>query len=808
MVVAPWLVLLGSIGLVQNGYAMDVDEFRANQTLFWGTWKPNLYFGMKSRTANAVSLGLVWWGAGDVNGFSRIRHACRQEDQLATYRWTHHDGRNIASQVLVDLHHNVILSTEVLKVPGGEFGGSWGVRVRGKPVDSNYPSRISLVPYTSIEGLGSLELGIPEHDEGLSSVILEGESPSVGEFTIRIEQGPNNATPNRGNHAAEYGSKLDKFQYMGIKAQEAILWKAPDHMHADIVPGANVLIEKYGKEDLPDAGILFSLSNEVRSQPNFFAFQKILEGAWEVNIFFDDKTSPSKLDGTSLSAGIEAATAAFDKRFEAQFSLSEKGFNKEKVAFARELISSTMGGIGHFYGTSVEDRQFREDWDQEDDDGSRNRIPHPKFVGPNELFTGTPSRSFFPRGFYWDEGFHLLIIGALDNDISLEILRSWIDLVDDDGWVGREQILGDEARSRVPKEFVTQYPIYGNPPTLAMAVTAYISRLRRQGITTGSAAGTDGEMGIDTAQTILTSSSKEHSVADRHVHSASLAQAFLKSIYPKLKRHYEWFRRTQRGQIKEWNRRARSRTEAYRWRGRSMDHVLTSGLDDYPRASPPHVGELHLDLISWMGFFTKTMHEIATFVGEEDDAAELEENLEGILANIDDLHWSEEKKMYCDVSVNEDDESIHVCHQGYISLFPLLLGLLPPSAPQVEHILDLMHDPEKLWSPYGLRSLSKDHPLFGAGENYWKGPVWLPMNYMALLSLYKVYAKEPGVYQQKAATIYSELRNNLIENTFKEYGRTGYAWEQYDALTGEGRRSHPFTGWTALVSLIMAEMYD
>lgn len=85
------------------------------------------------------------------------------------------------------------------------------------------------------------------------------------------------------------------------------------------------------------------------------------------------------------------------------------------------------------------------------------------------MFSATPSRSFFPRGFYWfvhrfpssavlrltrsstnrDEGFHLLVIGNWDNDLSLEILKSWIDLIDDDGWVGREQILGEEARSRV-----------------------------------------------------------------------------------------------------------------------------------------------------------------------------------------------------------------------------------------------------------------------------------------------------------------------------------------------------------------------
>jgi hypothetical protein len=48
-----------------------------------------------------------------------------------------------------------------------------------------------------------------------------------------------------------------------------------------------------------------------------------------------------------------------------------------------------------------------------------------------------------------DEGFHLLHVGAWDQDLSLEILKDWVALIDKDGWVAREQILGEEARSRV-----------------------------------------------------------------------------------------------------------------------------------------------------------------------------------------------------------------------------------------------------------------------------------------------------------------------------------------------------------------------
>jgi mannosyl-oligosaccharide glucosidase len=112
------------------------------------------------------------------------------------------------------------------------------------------------------------------------------------------------------------------------------------------------------------------------------------------------------------------------------------------------------------------------------------------------------------------------------------------------------------------------------------------------------------------------------------------AQSLLREMYQPLKRHYEWFRRTQRGQIKQYGRKARSRTEGYRWRGRSEAHVLTSGMDDYPRGLP-HAGELHLDLISWMGFFSRTMKDFAKFIGEEEDAESFGEIERAIINNID-----------------------------------------------------------------------------------------------------------------------------------------------------------------------------
>lgn len=112
------------------------------------------------------------------------------------------------------------------------------------------------------------------------------------------------------------------------------------------------------------------------------------------------------------------------------------------------------------------------------------------------------------------------------------------------------------------------------------------------------------------------------------------AQA-IRQLYPDIKRHYEWFRKTQRGAIREYDRQARSRTEAYRWRGRSENHVLTSGMDDYPRAKLPHDGELHVDLLSWMATFAQSMRSMAEFLNLPEDAEDYAKQYEGMLHNLE-----------------------------------------------------------------------------------------------------------------------------------------------------------------------------
>jgi len=167
-----------------------------------------------------------------------------------------------------------------------------------------------------------------------------------------------------------------------------------------------------------------------------------------------------------------------------------------------------------------------------------------------------------------------------------------------------------------------------------MAVTAFIERIKK-----ASSEITDEELGLsgmasDQQISFSAPRTKHSAIESKYLDNPDLAISYLRSIYKPLKRHYDWFRRTQRGQIKQYGRKARSKREGYRWRGRTPTHILTSGMDDFPRG-PPHAGELHLDLLSWVAFFTRTMREIAAFVGEKDDEVTFLEIENAVLGNIE-----------------------------------------------------------------------------------------------------------------------------------------------------------------------------
>ncbi|KAI8051276.1 mannosyl oligosaccharide glucosidase-domain-containing protein [Syncephalis plumigaleata] len=97
-------------------------ERAANSTLFWGTYRPNLYFGTRPRLPQSVMTGLMWFKMDDYSGFRHIRHTCEHGDNFERYGYLKHDGRFFGMQELVDGGVSYTLKTEFVKRPGGDHG--------------------------------------------------------------------------------------------------------------------------------------------------------------------------------------------------------------------------------------------------------------------------------------------------------------------------------------------------------------------------------------------------------------------------------------------------------------------------------------------------------------------------------------------------------------------------------------------------------------------------------------------------------------------------------------------------------------
>ena len=527
---------------------------------------------------------------------------------------------------------------------------------------------------------------------------------------------------------------------------------------------------------------------------NFIVHQVTFTLPYNTEIWFESGSVKNRkkdhhLSGDEYQVALNEHLGKFSAKFEEKFGLKSKGYSDSHQGFAKAILSNMIGTVGYFYGHSLVKSRY-------------TKTGEPMKYWDAPLLTGVPSRSFFPRGFLWDEGFHNLLIGRWDEQLSMEILGHWLDLVNIEGWIPREQILGDEARARVPPQFVEQHNENANPPTLFLPLQRIVHRLA------------------------MRNNSDDHK--------------YLERLFPRLKAWYDWYATTQTGPD----------DSTYRWRGRDADTnkqmnplTLTSGLDDYPRASHPTTSERHVDLRCWMALASGVMAEIAEALGEPADVYKKTYSLLTDNVLLDKLHWSDAKQRYSDYGLNSDQvklerpkpkpqaagqrpppppDKVRVTKKdpvygfvdstfGYVSLFPFLLKIVQPDSLKLGKVLSDLHDPNLLWTKYGLRSLAKNAPLYRKYNTehdppYWRGAIWINMNYLVLGALHH-YRETTGPHSKMAGEIYTELRENIVNNMLQQYQKTGYIWENYDDTTGEGRGSHPFTGWSALIVAIMAEEY-
>ena len=61
-----WLLLVPLLPLTFAHAATNNSD-----SLLWGTWRPNLYFGLRPRVRHSLMTGLIWFGTQDFQSFLR-----------------------------------------------------------------------------------------------------------------------------------------------------------------------------------------------------------------------------------------------------------------------------------------------------------------------------------------------------------------------------------------------------------------------------------------------------------------------------------------------------------------------------------------------------------------------------------------------------------------------------------------------------------------------------------------------------------------------------------------------------------------
>jgi hypothetical protein len=186
-------------------------------------------------------------------------------------------------------------------------------------------------------------------------------------------------------------------------------------------------------------------------------------------------------------------------------------------------------------------------------------------------------------------------------------------------------------------------------------------------------------------------------------------------------------------------------------------------------------------------------------------------------------------------------------------LFAIMVG------DRLEHLLKRLLDEDEFLSDYGIRSLSKyyeDKPfvfgyqgaeyriqyepgessssMFGGNSN-WRGPIWMPINYLIINALrkYHEYYGDSYTYEFPARSgnklTLKQIANELTKRLLKIFERNESGAYQYHATdqpqwatghfkehhlfyeffhgdTGQGLGASHQTGWTALFANLLFEM--
>jgi putative isomerase len=223
-----------------------------------------------------------------------------------------------------------------------------------------------------------------------------------------------------------------------------------------------------------------------------------------------------------------------------------------------------------------------------------------------------------------------------------------------------------------------------------------------------------------------------------------------------------------------------------------MDNQISrSGdLDSYQDEGVDLACELYREL--------QAMEAISEKLGKMDDAKAYTEHAFRLAKEINAVFWDEKDGFYYDRN-QKTGRQIRV--KSVAGFFPLWAGVA--SRKQAERLVrDHLLNPNEFWLKYPVATYAKTESDFYEGskdgECNWRGPVWIPANYIIFHGLVQ-YGYDSVAQDLAVKTLQMALNENAVTR------------EYYDSDTGRGNGMNPFWGWSSLAYVMpidLAEHYN
>lgn len=371
----------------------------------WGSYRPGYYFGMKTATAPlSTATGIMWTTLSQSKRRRRPRHATAQGE--SKFDWLVHDGEGFGVEKMVDSSYGLEISASfMLSLQGQPLHGlsasghaalkspTWLQSIKMKPIASKPPKGQvdkALMFYFGVEGdLLSMsrkesDIGISkiEHSERATALQKEisfvGFSEQLGWFTVetRVQRVAHSGKGKAKNvDAGELSISFVGLQNGDVNAAANILhhddnYSGDEYTQRNSRHAPKPLYNKHGR-----------LSDVFEQQSHFVALEVqdkfatevvldvalfdhlVVESAEEAAAFVKSHSLLDAYSRETIDTLREARSKAFHEKFEETFQLRSKvkgnsgasgrEFSEADVAVAETLLSSLLGGIGHFYGQPV-----------------------------------------------------------------------------------------------------------------------------------------------------------------------------------------------------------------------------------------------------------------------------------------------------------------------------------------------------------------------------------------------------------------------------------------------------------------------